>query len=115
MTDTITLTDRTMVVTSTNGVRFRARIVTKGDRYGLDMRLTWESDDDGVEFYDTRYPHTEFGQFVSRYYIETILGNDGLGLGDRHGLDLCGYVDDWKIDARAMNIVRAWLRLEVER
>lgn len=117
----------TIVVTSITGVRFRARILREGDRYGLDDCLTWEHEDRlGVEFYDTRFPHTERGQFVSRYFAETLLddhcridpgyryGQDGC----RHragGLDLDGGIPDWTIDSDAMDVVRAWLRLELYR
>ena len=43
------------------------RIVEKGDKYGLKDGLTHEGDEPLVEFYDTRYEHTNLGQFVSRY------------------------------------------------
>ena len=60
-----------------------------------------------VEFYDSRYPHTEFGQFVSRYYVSTILESGDKGL----CLD-CG-IPDWSISAKDMAAVRDWLKQEV--
>lgn len=60
-----------------------------------------------VEFYDSRYPHTEFGQFVSCYYVSTILESD-----DR-GLCLDGGVPDWSISAKDMAVIRTWLKQEV--
>ena len=78
------------------------RIVEKGDKYGLDDCL----DNDGkplVEFYDTRYEHTDFGQFVSRYLIATLLGGDG-------GLNLDGCEPEWTIHRPCMNRILAWLR-----
>jgi hypothetical protein len=102
-----------ITITSTTGVRFNARILNPGDRYGLDDCLTWDEDRPGVEFYDTRYMHTSRGQFVSRYYVATILGDDGYGSGTG-GLDLMGYEPSWKIDAAAMDVVRAWLRHETK-
>lgn len=59
-----------------------------------------------AEFYDGRYPHTPDGQFISRYYVETLMENR-----DRHtyGLDLMGYEDDWKIDGRTFGLVLNWL------
>jgi hypothetical protein len=83
--------------------KFNVRIVRKGDKYGLDFCLTHKQDDSLVEFYDVRYPHTEFGQFVSRYYVSTILERE------RNGLCLDGGVPDWSISANDMDIVRAWL------
>jgi hypothetical protein len=50
---------------------------------------------DVVEFYDTRFPHTPFGQFVSSYYLKTIKGCNG-------GLDLSGGIPDWKVSAAGM-------------
>lgn len=98
----------TIHITSKTGVRFCARILTEGDSYGRSGALAWEPEDrPGVEFYDTRYPHTEFGQFVGRYYVETILEQKG-----HVGLNLdCG-IPDWSIDADAMAIVRRWLAEE---
>lgn len=98
-------------ITATSGIRFTARILRAGDRYGLDNCLTWDSLKPGVEFYDTRYPHTEFGQFTgARYYVETILER---GPEDKSGLVLDGGIPDWRIDGPAMTIVRAWLRNEI--
>ncbi len=60
-----------------------------------------------MEFYDSRYPHTEHGQFVSRYYASTLLERV-----KDVGLDLYGGHNDWKIDAEEMNIVLDWIRVE---
>ena len=107
MTDVTTITSKTCV-------RFLVRIMRTGDRYGLDDRLTHDEGPgrEMVEFYDTRYPHTKFGQFVSRYYVSTILSRDGYGTG-RGGLDLQTDVAAWKIDPEAMDVVRLWLCREV--
>lgn len=78
---------------------------------------------DGVlaEFYDTTYADdgqagsTGFGplgQFVSRYYVKTLLGRDGFGTGEG-ALDLCGHVPEWTIDAATMVDVRTWLAHEL--
>jgi hypothetical protein len=83
--------------------KFNVRIVRKGDKYGLDFCLTHNKDAALVEFYDTRYPHTEFGQFVSRYYVSTILERDN------RGLCLEGSEPEWSVTASDMAIVRAWL------
>jgi hypothetical protein len=89
--------------------KFNVRIVNKGDKYGLNNCLTHEGDKPLVEFYDTRYPHTEFGQFVSRYYVETILGDDGYGPKDG-GLNLHGGVPEWTVSAKDMDTVRTFLK-----
>jgi hypothetical protein len=47
-----------------------------------------------VEFYDTRYPHGPYGQFVSRYYKSSIEGCVGL--------DLDGGIPEWKVSAEGM-------------
>lgn len=102
----------TIVVTASNRIRFLARILRTGDRYGLDDVLEWTEDRPGVEFYDTRHPHTRFGQFVSRYYVETLMEDFGpFGVEDfgPFGVDLHVGIADWKIDGQAMMLVRRWL------
>ena len=89
--------------------KFNVRVVTKGDKYGRDFCLTHNEDKPLVEFYDARYPHTEFGQFVSRYYVETILGDDDYGP-KNSGLSLDGGIPEWTVPASDMNTVRYWLK-----
>ena len=91
--------------------KFNVRIVNKGDKYGRDFCLTHTEDKPLVEFYDARYPHTEFGQFVSRYYVETILGDDGYG-SKAGGLSLYGGISEWSVSARDMETVRSLLKKE---
>ena len=88
--------------------KFNVRIVNKGDKYGRDFCLTHNEDKPLVEFYDARYPHTEFGQFVSRYYVETILGDDGYG-SKAGGLSLDGGIPEWTVSASDMETVRSFL------
>lgn len=58
-----------------------------------------------VEFYDTRYPHTEFGQLVSSYDRETLLSiDDGVGL----VLDTAS--KDWSLGVQAVQRVKNWLK-----
>lgn len=97
-------------ITAANGIRFNVHIVRKGGKYGLDNRLIWDKDEPAVEFYDTRFPHTPLGQFVSSYYVETLIAD---GPRNECGLNLHGGVADWTIDAVAMSIVRGWLRENV--
>ena len=82
--------------------KFNVRIVNAGDKYGRDFCLT----NDGeplVEFYDSRYPHTEFGQFVSRYFVSTLINHD-------RGLVLDGGIPAWSISASGMKQVVEFLR-----
>lgn len=87
-----------------NGVTFNIRVVHKGDFYGLDDCLLHDKIDPLVEFYDTRYLHTKYGQFVSRYYLSTLLERDN------HGLNLQGDVDDWSIDSETMRLIKKDLK-----
>lgn len=58
-----------------------------------------------VEFYDRRYPHTPDGQFVSRYYLETLLASGPSG----GTFVLDGGVDDWCVDGETWAFLIAWL------
>jgi hypothetical protein len=90
-------TDREMI--------WAVRVIREGNNYGLDNCLIHKEQRPLVEFYDCRYEHTDLGQFVSRYYVETLL--------DRQpdtGLCLHGGVPDWNIDVDAMNRVIHWLK-----
>jgi hypothetical protein len=101
------MTMKTQVATVTNrgnGLSFNVVVVAEGDAYGLNDCKTHGEEDPLVEFYDARYPHTEHGQFVSRYCLSTLLGKDGFSSPVRNaGLNLDGGVDDWSIDRAAVN------------
>ena len=62
-----------------------------------------------VRFYDLTYAGDKFGpdgQFTGGgYYLSTLLAHS-----PGAGLDLMGYVREWKIDGKAMSQVLAWLR-----
>jgi len=55
------------------GITWAVRYVRESELYGRDLCLVHEEEDPLVEFYDTRYPHTPIGQFVSRYFLSTLL------------------------------------------
>lgn len=80
------------------------RIVTKGQKYGLNNCLTHTSDDPLVEFYDRDHDHTEFGQFVSRYYLSTVMSSSVRT--HKEYLSLVGHVDEWRIRGDEMNSIR---------
>lgn len=86
-----------------SSMTWAVRIVEQGDKYGLNSCLTHNQDEPLVEFYDTRYEHTDYGQFVSRYYLRTILGHKGW-------VDLnCG-VSDWTVGEGCVSRIQSWLR-----
>jgi len=96
----------TLQITAANGVPFTVRIIRKGDRYGLNFGLVC-GDKPLVEFYDRRYMHTEHGQFVSRYYVSTLLHANH---GPKGALCLQGDVPEWTVDAASMASVLDWVR-----
>ena len=85
-----------------NGVPFLPRRLNYGDKYGRENCLTHDKSDPLIEFYDTRYKDSDFngGQFVSRYYLSTLLQHK-----PDTGLNLHGGVPDWKIDAQNLQNV----------
>jgi len=89
--------------TAENGITFGVRLIYKGDYYGLRFMLKNEERKVLVEFYDTRYPHTIFGQFISRYYASTLLE------GPVTGLNLQGNVPNWSIDAGTMDKINQFI------
>ena len=72
-----------------------------------------KSDKPTIEFYDSEYPQTAYGQFTGGgYYLETVLqSEDELR---REGLDLHGGVPKWKLGPRAMNEVLDWVHQELQ-
>ncbi len=91
---------------------FRIRVVMSGESYGRDDCLTHEGSEPLVEFFDKRFPHTPNGQFVSRYYLETVVK-----ISD--GLNLDGGVDAWKVSKEGIDFVQEKLKelipIEVEK
>ena len=84
------------------------RIIRDGDKYGLNHCLTVNKNETLVEFYDTRYEHTDFGQFVSRYYVETLLARPS------GGIDLDAGIASWKIYSDCYARITAWLKTQIE-
>lgn len=79
--------------------RFRVEIIKQGENYGRNNVLTHEKEDPLVEFWDTQYE-----QFVSRYYLSTLLERD------YGGLNLQGDVPAWSVSSEGMDRVREMLR-----
>lgn len=100
-----------LLIAGVTGAPFLARVVFKGDGYGAWDEGQWalhhKKEEPLIEFFDTRYQFTPYGQFVSRYYVSTLLENDDSRR--TPGLNLYGGEPDWSIDGKAMNKVRDWL------
>ena len=88
------------------------RMVRKGDKYGLDNCLTHDGET-MVEFFDHDYAFDKnvtgkvLGQFVSRYYVSTLLGHP-----PNVGLNLHGGIPKWSISAIAMDQVMEYIAYE---
>ena len=93
---------------------WNVRILRRGDRYGLNDCLTHEKDDPIIEFYDTNHTDDEKwkrGQFVARYYAETLF-DDEWDL-QNQGLQLEGGVENWYVAPQTMAGILRWLRLKL--
>lgn len=94
-------------LTNSQGIEFN--VIWRGPRCG---RNTYDAP--MVEIFDTRYDHTDYGQFVTTYFVGTMLGDFGAYEGNQgvwpRGLDLHGGVDSWKLSADNMTSMVKWLR-----
>jgi hypothetical protein len=78
---------------------------------GIPFRALIDRDIPGkpvVKFFDQRYDFTPDGQFVSSYYVSTLVGN-GYDPLSNSGLCLDGGIPNWTIDARSFRTVAHWL------
>ena len=101
---------KTFNVTNSNGNKFLVRILSKGDRYGLNGCLVNDKDEKLVEVYDAEYAHTEFGQFISRYFMATLLEGNSRNA----GINLYGGEPKWQIDSQNWRKVIIWLMVQNE-
>jgi hypothetical protein len=83
--------------------RFGALIVKQGEKYGRDNVLTHKLPDPLVEFYDMKQRPEP--QFVSRYYVKTLLAEGING----EGLCLDGGSPEWSINGEDMDTFRKWM------
>jgi len=88
-------------------VPINVRVVHPGDPYGMANLLTNDGDEAMVEFYDARYPHTDHGQFVSRYTLSTL---NGLGRGN--GLMLDTGDPEWSVRPDHMEVAMTFANVE---
>lgn len=95
---------------TSTGIVFTMRLVAQGNRYGRENCLTNEKAEPLVEFYDSRYPFDRdpageiLGQFVSRYYVETLMKAPNAGL----CLD-GGNRESWSLDRETFDLARTLL------
>lgn len=92
---------QTLAIAGATGVPMLAVLLPEGSEYGRTGALIAEAD--LVEFYDSRFPHCEHGQFISRYYLHTLQGRT-----HGQGINLDGGVADWRIDGATADKVTAW-------
>lgn len=100
-------------VINDGGRPWTARLVFKGMAYGLDFKLVHDKDEPLVEFYDARHEHTPYGQFVSRYYAETLLEGYEKGR-TAGGICLDGGVPSWNLSGAALGRVLDWVRAAIK-
>lgn len=86
-----------------NGKQWRVVLLRPGAKYGRGDRLT--ADRPLVEFWDMTQDPDKFpdGQFVSRYWLKTLLTRE------LHPLILDGGVAGWTVTADDMALVLGWL------
>lgn len=100
-------------INNSKGRNFNVKIVYKGDAYGRDNCLTHDEDRPLVEFYDgTHAAGGRFdpeGQFVSRYYAETLIEGNSRNT----GLDLMGYEPVWTLYRPEMAVVVGWIENQI--
>jgi hypothetical protein len=99
---------------ASNGRTFRTRLVRIGEHYGLHDCLTHgakptDRSEPLIEFYDARYADAPGfgprGQFITRYYVSTLLDTTpGVAL------MLHGGEPEWTVDPANMARVRDYLQ-----
>ncbi|ATX81987.1 hypothetical protein Ga0123462_1123 [Mariprofundus ferrinatatus] len=108
------------IINNKSKVKFNVKILNKGDQYGLNKCLRHDEEEPVVEFYDARHKNSDpEGQFISRYYVKTLLGMDDellsedITLGQR-GLCLDGnHSDTWYLTPENCMCVGTWIRSEL--
>ena len=92
---------------SYSGITWACRIVETGDSYGRDGCLI-NQNSPMVEFYDTRYEFDDLGQFVSRYYVDTLTKS--------HNGKLCldEAIKAWTIYDDCFGRIKTWLQTLVQ-
>lgn len=89
------------ILDATSNVEWNIRVVPPCAKYGLMDQVVNTGKESLVEFFDTRYPDTELGFFVSRYKISTILLH-------KEGLCVSGSYSAY-VDAKFIASLQNWL------
>lgn len=91
---------------------FLVRVVFPGDCYGRLDGVVHDKEDALVEFYDASIDDTPRGYFVSRYYLETLIGTpEPTGRVQIEGLLLDTGDHRWSLDGRALQEALAFALL----
>jgi hypothetical protein len=77
--------------------------VTNDLEVPFNVRIFEEDGKRKVAFYDARYDHTEYGQFIASYYADTIARHSKLLF-----LDL--EIENWQVSARNMEEIHQALK-----
>lgn len=113
----VTLDEKTNPIYTLNGLKVNlayrkhkkfgkwiVAVLKSGDKYGSTLSSCVK--EDTVMFYDSsvswskqEYP---FGQFISSYYLQTLLEHTG-------GLSLDASIPSWCVDAKTFKEIREWL------
>jgi len=94
---------------------WKARLLVRGDKYGATGSLTCE--DNQVEFYDITANKASFpdGQFVGRYYLETLATDDEyspslINIAKENGMfSLDNSVSKWTIYGEELKEIGEWI------
>lgn len=100
-----------VTITNPEGTSFNVRLIAKGEPYGL-PNSGLIADAPMVEFYDARGARETLGQFVSRYYLSTLLAHHPRT--DGFGLCLDGGVRAWWVDEPELQRALGALTLKLE-
>lgn len=94
-----------------HGATFLVRLVMEGDGFGREDVLVHDSADPMIEFYDRAHADKPGfgprGQFVSRYYLSTILGEPV------RGINLHGSEPKWYVTAENIAEVLRYVLVEL--
>ncbi len=95
--------------------KWRVHVIPTGGHYGAHNEQV-NNGKPMVSFFDTSCDARKFGpngQFVSQYYVDTLLGRDGYSTGKYpHGLALDPAVPSWMISASEMAQITEYLRAQ---
>lgn len=92
--------------------KWRVHLVPEGARYGRHNNLINENERTLIEFHDVSQDKEKFpeGQFTGgRYYVETILSDNGYPRHTEHGLSLDADIPAWFVSGDEMKEVFSWL------